>query len=118
MSAVLVSSDMLVSSRVMSTARQAGVPLAVALSAGDLKERLRDETRLVMLDLAQPGLNVAEVVAVVRSGAPAARIIAFGPHVDEGLLASAQDAGCDVVMSNGQFHREQEAILAKFCGGG
>ncbi|HUE73422.1 MAG TPA: hypothetical protein VMP01_21265 [Pirellulaceae bacterium] len=117
MSAVLVSSDMMVSSRVMSTARQAGVPLAVALSAGDLKERLSGETRLVMLDLSQPGLNVAEVVAAVRSGAPAARIIAFGPHVDEPLLASARDAGCDVVMSNGQFHREQEAIIARLLVG-
>ena len=117
MSAVLASSDMMVSSRVMSTARQAGVPLAIALSAGDLKDRLSGETRLVMLDLSQRGMTAAEVVGAIRQCAPAARIIAFGPHVDEELLASARDAGCDAVMSNGQFYREQEAILAKLRAG-
>ena len=117
MSAVLVSSDRMVSSRVMSTARQAGVPLSIALAAGDLPGRLSGETKHVMLDLSQPGMNVMDMVATVRGGAPAARIIAFGPHVDEARLAAARDSGCDVVMSNGQFHREQEAILAKFCAG-
>ena len=113
MSAVLMSADMMVSSRVMSAARQAGVPLAIALSPADLNDRLCRGTRLVMVDLSQAGLSVGDVVAVARAGAPQAQIIAFGPHVEEGLLAAAREAGCDFVMSNGQFHREHEAILAR-----
>ena len=112
MSAVLVSGDMMVSSRVMSAARQAGVSLTVALSLADLKDRLGGGARLVMVDLSPAGSMIGDIVAAVRAAASEARIIAFGPHVDEGLLAAARNAGCDVVMSNGEFHREQVAILA------
>lgn len=117
MTAVLVSGDMMVSSRVMSAAKSAGATLAIALSAGDLPERLSDQARLVLVDLSQPGLSPAEVVSTVRQGAPLAKIVAFGPHVEEGLLAAARDAGCDLVMTNGEFHRQQAAILAKHGAG-
>lgn len=116
MRAVLLSSDMMVSSRVTSAARQAQTGLAIALSVADLKDWLNEQTRLVMIDLSPTGLNIADAVAVIRTGAIAATIIAFGPHVEEELLAAARDAGCDVVMSNGQFHREQEALLRRYCG--
>ena len=110
MTAVLMSADMMVSSRVMSAARQSGIALAIAPSIADLIGRLTDSTRLVMLDLSS-GLTIKDVVASIRAAAPQGRIIAFGPHVDEALLAAARDAGCDVVMSNGQFYREQDVIL-------
>lgn len=116
MSAVLVSSDMLVSSRLRSTAQQAGVPLTIALSAAGLADQLRGDMRLVIMDLSQPMLNLADAVATVRATAPKAKIIAFGPHVDARLLTSASAAGCDLVLTNGQFHREQAALLAQFCG--
>ena len=106
---------MMVSSRVTSAARQSQTSLSIVVSAADLKERLSNQTRLVMIDLSQPGLPIADAVAAVRTAARAATILAFGPHVEAGLLTSARDAGCDVVLSNGQFHREQEAILAQYC---
>ncbi len=115
MSAVLVSSDMMVSSRLSNTAQRANVPLTIALSAGDLTSQLSGQTRLVIVDLTQPGLNIVEAVSAVRTIAPAAKILAFGPHVDEELLAEASAAGCDLVLSNGQFHREQESLLMQFC---
>jgi DNA-binding response OmpR family regulator len=106
---------MMVSSRVASAARQAGVEVSIAPSPGDLKERLSDQTRLVMIDLSQPGWNIADAVSAIRTGAKAATIIAFGPHVDEELLASARSADCDVVMSNGQFHRESAELLRRYA---
>jgi hypothetical protein len=117
MSAVLVSGDMMISSRIMSAAKRAGVMVAIALSLGDLKQRLTAQTRLVMFDLSHLGSTAADVVAAVQAGSPGAQIVAFGPHVDERLLDSARNAGCDVVMSNGQFHRVHEAILAKLGAG-
>jgi DNA-binding NarL/FixJ family response regulator len=113
-SVVLVSSDMLVSSRLRSTAEQAGVALGIALSSSELASRLRSDTRLVVFDLSQPALKLPEAVAAVRAAAPQAKILAFGPHVEEGLLAAARSAGCDDVLTNGQFHREQSAILASY----
>ena len=115
MGAVLVSSDMTVSSRVRSTAEGLRVPLAIALSPAELTARLDRGVRLVIFDLSQPGLKLAEAIAAIRAAAPSARIIAFGPHVDEALLGSARDAGCDLVLTNGQFHREQRALLAQYA---
>lgn len=108
---------MMVSSRLRSTAQGAGVPLEIVASPADLGARLNSAHRLVIFDLSQPGLDLRGAIAAARSAAPAARIIAFGPHVDEALLASARAAGCDEVLTNGQFHREQGALLAKYCGG-
>jgi DNA-binding NarL/FixJ family response regulator len=116
MCVVLVSGDMMASSRLCSTAQRVGVSLGIAVSPGDLAGRLSGQTRLVIFDLSQPDLKLADAVAAVRSASPGARIIAFGPHVDEALLAAASSAGCDEVMSNGKFHREQEALLKQFCG--
>jgi hypothetical protein len=52
-----------------------------------------------------------DVVAAVRSIAPDARIVAFGPHVDEGLLASARDAGADTVLPRSRFFRDPAGAL-------
>jgi hypothetical protein len=48
----------------------------------------------------------------IRVGAPAARIIAYGPHVDEALLADAKEAGCDEVLTRGQFNKLFAELLA------
>lgn len=117
MKVVLLSSDMLVASRLRSTAERAGVTLGIAVNESDLASRLTDDTQLVIFDLSQIGLQLPPAIATVRATAPAARVMAFGPHVEEELLAGAKIAGCDEVLSNGQFHREQAAILAKYAGG-
>ena len=39
------------------------------------------------------------------------RVVAFGPHVHEQRLAAARDAGCDLVVSRGQFFSQLETIL-------
>ena len=72
---------------------------------------------LVIVDLSTPGLDVAGFVKRLR-GIKASdamselRIIAFGPHVHEDRLAAAREAGCDEVMSRGQFFGAIDAILA------
>jgi hypothetical protein len=52
-----------------------------------------------------------QVVAAARKVSPEAKIIAFGPHVDEQLLASAAAAGADLVLSRGQFHKQYAELL-------
>jgi hypothetical protein len=42
-------------------------------------------------------------VAAVRTAAPAARIVAFGPHVDDAALARAQADGADTVLPRSRF---------------
>ena len=62
---------------------------------------------VVVVDLAR----FAGVVAAVRVAAPGARIVAFGPHVDDVLLEEARAAGADAVMARSQFFRDPAAAV-------
>ena len=60
---------------------------------------------VVVVDLARH----AAIVAGVRSSSPAARIVAFGPHVDADLLDRATADGADVVLPRSRFFHEPAA---------
>jgi hypothetical protein len=62
---------------------------------------------VVVLDLARH----ADAVAAVRGIAPAARLVAFGPHVDNRLLERARADGADVVLARSQFFRSPAAAV-------
>jgi DNA-binding NarL/FixJ family response regulator len=62
---------------------------------------------VVVVDLAR----FADAVAALRAQAPEARIVAFGPHVDDALLAGARRDGADVVMARSQFFRDPAAAV-------
>ncbi len=63
---------------------------------------------VVVIDLARNADAVAEVRAVV----PAARIVAFGPHVDTALLERAAADGADAVLPRSRFFQDPAAALA------
>jgi hypothetical protein len=50
-------------------------------------------------------------VATIRAAAPVARIIAFGPHVDDDALARAARDGADVVLARSVFFRDPAAAV-------
>jgi len=62
---------------------------------------------VVVIDLARE----AAAVAAVRAVAPAARIVAFGPHVDTELLERAATDGADVVVPRSRFFQDPAAAL-------
>ena len=116
MTIVLLSGDLMGASRVEGAVRQAGadfrlVPTidAAAAICG------QQPVAAVMVDLATPGLDPAELVQRIHSGAdqPPA-IIAFGPHVLDERLAAAEQAGCDQVLSRGQFMAQIQEVLARY----
>ncbi len=118
MNIVLFSGDLLVVSRVQNAAAAAGFRVQ---SVGNLTQAVEKcaelHPSLVIADLSAPALDIAELVTELRASqaddAKAPRIIAFGPHVHEDRLAVARDAGCDDVMSRGQFFGQIDAILAR-----
>jgi len=63
---------------------------------------------VVVVDLAR----FADMVAAVRAAAPAARVVAYGAHVDEALLERARQDGADQVLPRSQFFRDPAAHLA------
>jgi CheY-like chemotaxis protein len=112
MTAVLLSADLTVMSRVQGAAAQNGVNTRVVSSAAALDERASGEpATLLIIDLSAPQLDVRSIVERFRTMSPEGRIVAFGPHVHEQRLAAAREAGCDEVVSRGQFFAQAEAIL-------
>jgi hypothetical protein len=63
---------------------------------------------MVIIDLARSGRHVG----AVRDAAPAARIVCFGPHVDEEGANAARAAGADVVLPRSRFFNDPAAAIA------
>ena len=66
------------------------------------------QARAVVVDLAR----FEELLGDIRAAAPRARIVAFGPHVDDALLRRARSSGVDVVLPRSRFFRDPVAALA------
>jgi hypothetical protein len=60
---------------------------------------------LVVVDLGRH----AGLVAAVRRAAPAARIVAYGPHVETDVLERAARDGADVVLPRSRFFQDPAA---------
>ena len=107
--ALLVTTDLMLSSQVDLDCRRANVTLEMA-HPDNWVERSGD-AKWVFWDLSQ-GLPSTDSIEESRLKSPFT-LIALGPHVDEVRLQQARDVGCDVVMARGKFLRELSQILAK-----
>ena len=63
---------------------------------------------VVIVDLARFGGDVSAVRAVASS----ARLVCFGPHVDEASAAAARADGADVVLPRSRFFRDPSAAIS------
>ena len=105
MSILLLTRDLMVNSEVSGVASRAGRSLQVV---GDVAAALhhceRDHPQLVIVDLASPGIEIKPLVAALRNSSESlGAIVAFGPHVHTSLLADAQAAGCNQVLTRGSL---------------
>jgi DNA-binding NarL/FixJ family response regulator len=114
MSVLYLTGDLLFSSRVSGAAANLGVPLQICGSVAKLLELVSNaDPQLVLIDLTLAGVNLQAAVPAIRAKLPQAKIVAYGPHVHEESLAAAKAAGCDEVLSRGQFDREFGRLLSK-----
>jgi CheY-like chemotaxis protein len=111
-----LTADLLFSSRVtsLSAQLQRQVELLTLPAAVDtlLNDPQAPQPDLVLIDLTMPGVDLATLVPRLREIASSPKIIAYAPHVHVDKLATAKAAGCDVVMTNGEFSRKIGEILA------
>jgi hypothetical protein len=63
---------------------------------------------VVIVDLARAAVDVASV----RTNAPTARIVGYGPHVDGAVFATAQRDGADRALARSVFFRDIGAAIA------
>jgi DNA-binding NarL/FixJ family response regulator len=113
MKIVLLSNDLTVLSRVEGAASRVGQTVRSASSEALAIELCEDDdARTLVVDLSMQSVDLASLVNQLRANeSSATRVVAFGPHVHEQRLAAAREAGCDLVVSRGQFLSQLETIL-------
>jgi CheY-like chemotaxis protein len=111
MSDWMLSTDLVFSSRAAATARAAGRTLRIAATADALLQQVAEPVRLVIVDLTAPGCDVAQIVQQLRQQQPPPRVVAYAPHVMSGALERAREAGCDQVLTRGQFDKRLDQLL-------
>ena len=106
---LLVSPDLMATSRIAGLCREVGATLETLRGLGDTPHG--GPHQIVLLDLQTLAEDPAVIVTRARllaggpggSGDAAPRLVAFGPHVARERLALAQAAGADDVVSRGEL---------------
>jgi len=115
--ALLICQDLFFVSKITGTANALGFKIVVE---GEVRKATSSEVLssydCVIVDLATPGLTVADVMqALPTEDRP--RVIAFGSHVLTAQLQSAREAGCDEVMPRSKFSATLPEVLTRHFSG-
>lgn len=116
---LLVSRDLLFTSKVTSEARAQGRRVVVAAGSKQALAMIDQwKPKVLYLDLAAPDLTEpAAILAYRQAAGPDVPLVAFGSHVDTAALAAAQDAGCDEVMPRSKFTMQLPELVRRHLGG-
>ena len=115
---LLLSDDLIFTSRIAGTARGLGLEVRQVRVADRLPETAAQvRTRCVVVDLAFPGLDLPDLIRRLSEACdPPPRVVAYGSHVDAASLSAAREAGCRPALPRSKFvedlPRELPAWLA------
>jgi CheY-like chemotaxis protein len=116
MAGLLLSDDLLFTSRIAGTARSLGLEIKSAKTAAALMAlAAQSPPTCVLVDLQNPGLEVETFVKGLKEKG-VATIVAYGSHVDTATLKAARDAGCDVVLPRSKFVESLATELPQWLG--
>lgn len=106
--------DLLFSSKIRATAKQAGVELAFARTPDEILAQARTlKPALVIFDLNSGKTDPISTIAAIK-GDPAlsgTRTIGFASHVHTALISAAREAGADQVLPRSAFAGNLAEIL-------
>jgi len=109
---LLLSDDLIFSSKVTGTARAVGADVAVARTWSRFLTLLGERTPDgLLLDLNHAELNLPELTATLALRDAPPRTLGFGSHVDTLSLKAARAAGIERVMPRSRFVVQLEADL-------
>jgi CheY-like chemotaxis protein len=109
---VFLTTDLMFSSRVTGAGERLGVPVTVVGTFdAALEACCEEQVRLVLIDLTTPGLDLETLVPELKATPSAPHMLAYGPHVHAARLKAARHAGCDQVLTRGQFNAQMDALL-------
>jgi PleD family two-component response regulator len=106
--------DLLFSSKIRTTAKQAGVELTFARTPPEILEQSRTlKPSLVIFDLNSGKANPIETIATMKKDPELASIptLGFVSHVHTSLIDAARTAGVDDVMARSAFAANLADIL-------
>lgn len=101
-----LSGDLMFASRVSAAAQQAGLAFKLSGQLPAQQADPQDTPGWFILDLATRGSLLPGVYHEAVQRFPAARWIAYGPHVQTERLQAAKDAGIPTVLTRGQFNAQ------------
>ncbi len=111
---VLLTKDLFFVPTLRSAASNLAVEVVVALSVDSdkLTALVADEVSAWIIDLnSVPIDELPTVVSALQGRFPQAKRIAFGPHVQQQRLQAARSAGCEQVLTRGQFDSQLHSLL-------
>jgi DNA-binding NarL/FixJ family response regulator len=105
--------DLLFSSKIRASAKQAGVELTFARSPEEILGRLGLEAALVIFDLNSGKTDPINTISALKADPDLAglRAIGFASHVHTELIAAARNAGADQVLPRSAFAGNLADIL-------
>jgi DNA-binding NarL/FixJ family response regulator len=106
--------DLLFSSKIRATAKQAGVDLVFARSPQEILDQARAlKPPLAIFDLNSGKTNPIATIAALKSDPALSSIqtVGFVSHVDSATIAAARNAGTDQVMARSAFAAQLAEIL-------
>ena len=113
--AVLLTSDLIFSTKVTGTARALGLEIVVVADVEKAAELCRGEPPgCDFIELGVPGLEINSAVWRLRIAAGPVPTVAYGSHVDKARLDQARAAGCDEVLPRSKFSAELPDLLRRY----
>ena len=103
--------DLMFSSKVNAAAR--GKPVSWLKRGSKVADEVaREKPDVLLIDLANPNLDAVNAVREIKSGeSKSTTVIGYVDHTREDVIQAAREAGCDQVMSKGEFARRLPELL-------
>src|SRR3954447_20769143 len=114
---LLLSRDLIFTSKVTGTARELGHRVMVAGNTALASAMIEQwHPKVVFVDLAAGDLVSPAALLAYRALVPGTPFVAFGSHVDIASLAAARAAGCDPVLPRSRFTAELPELVRRYLG--
>ena len=112
---LVVATNLFFLPRVQNMAAPSGCETRQVMTVDRLNEEMADgETVLVLVDLeADPEFWGDAVRAILASGEARPQVVGYGGHTNTAMLQRAEEVGCDMVLTKGQFSRDLGKLIGE-----
>jgi CheY-like chemotaxis protein len=113
---LLLSRDLIFTSKIKGTAAELGYSMIVAGTQEQAQSLIETQRPSVVLVDLSAGVMVAPgaLIAYRRLAGPNTWFVAFGSHVEPGILSAAKAAGCQAVFARSRFSAELPDLIRQY----